>query len=185
MPDSDESLMLAYAAGDTNAFETLYRRHRGAVYRYLLRQGIRQQQADELFQDIWLRVINARSSYTVRARFTTWLYRIAHNRVVDEFRRTPRLSVIAADPGDTDLPLQAVGNGPEPPELLETQRLGTLLKRLIAELPDEQRDSFLLREEAGLSVDQIADVTGAGREAVKSRLRYAVAKLRAGLEAAL
>src|SRR5512138_1572570 len=82
--DADETLMLAYRDGDAGAFDRLYARHKGPVYRYLRRHA--QDQADELAQDVWIRVIHAREGYDVRAKFTTWLYTIAHNRLMDHFR---------------------------------------------------------------------------------------------------
>jgi len=89
---TDETLMLAYRDGDAMAFEVLYGRHRGRLYRYLLHQCGRREQADELFQEIWMSVIRARSGYEVSAKFTTWLFRIAHNRLIDGFRARGRLA---------------------------------------------------------------------------------------------
>src|SRR5919106_5147748 len=87
MEAPDEELMLAYGQGDAGAFETLYRRHRGALYRFILRAVKQRPAAEELFQDAWMRVIEARSRYAPQARFTTWLYTIAHNLLVDHWRR--------------------------------------------------------------------------------------------------
>jgi len=80
--DADETLMLRYRNGDAGAFGRLYARHKGSLYRYLLRQCGQPTVAEELFQDVWLKLIAARSGYAVQARFATWLYRIAHNRLV-------------------------------------------------------------------------------------------------------
>src|SRR4051812_44708757 len=93
----DEDLMLRYCAGDAAAFETLYRRHRGAIYRYVLRQCGNAASADELFQDVWLRVVNARIGYEATAKFTTWVYRIAHNRLMDFFRAGSRAQLASYD----------------------------------------------------------------------------------------
>ena len=81
--DADEILMLRYRDGDTDAFARLYARHKGPLYRYLLRQCGQPAVAEELFQDVWLKLIAGRSGYAVQARFAAWLYRIAHNRLVD------------------------------------------------------------------------------------------------------
>src|SRR5688500_2029741 len=83
---ADETLMLAYAGGDMTAFEQLYARHRTRLYRFLLRQLRDQALADEFFQDIWQRVITAREGWKPEAAFTTWLFRIAHNRLTDHWR---------------------------------------------------------------------------------------------------
>jgi RNA polymerase sigma-70 factor (ECF subfamily) len=84
---SDEDLMLAYASGDARAFELLYTRHRGPLFRFLLRGLKRRELADELFQETWGRVIQARTRYRVEAKFSTWLLQIAHNLVIDQYRR--------------------------------------------------------------------------------------------------
>src|SRR5215510_948590 len=94
---TDEELMLAYRAGDAAAFDILYMRHKGAVFRYLRRQTGTASVAEELFQDIWLRLIDARLNYEPRAKFTTWLFSIAHNRLMDHFRRASRAALVSYD----------------------------------------------------------------------------------------
>ena len=178
-PD-DASLMLRYAAGDLAAFETLYHRHRGPLYRYFTRQTRDADQAAELFQDVWARIIRARESYRPSAQFTTYMYQIAHNALIDHFRRQGRMAEDAgADPPDPDgIPDQSQP-GPE----AEAARAETRarLRQALEALPAVQREAFLLHEEAELSLADIARITGAGQETVKSRLRYAVRKLRAAL----
>jgi RNA polymerase sigma-70 factor (ECF subfamily) len=182
--DADATLMLCYRDGDADAFARLYARHKGPLYRYLLRQCGQPAVAEELFQDVWLKLIAARSGYTVQARFTTWLYRIAHNRLVDYYRASARgLPLSYAD----DCPEWAEIPAPEgvQPEVREDRRRQSEhLLALLAELPEAQREAMLLKEEAGLSLEEIAQATGTGRETVKSRLRYALARLRQGLGAA-
>ena len=85
---TDEDLMLMYRDGDASAFEILYRRHKGPVYRFILRRCGNTGVAEELFQDVWVKLIQARERYAVSARFTTYLYRIAHNRLIDHFRKS-------------------------------------------------------------------------------------------------
>ena len=107
---SDETLMLAYAAGDAAAFDQIHARHKGGVYRYLLRHCGRAASADELFQDVWMSVVRARATYAPTAKFTTWLYRIARNRLVDHWRTSSpltRASERAGDEGDPPDPLDA------------------------------------------------------------------------------
>src|SRR5687767_15957836 len=82
--------MLAYRSGDARAFETLYRRHRGALFRFILRSLKQRAVAEELFQEAWMRVVEARGRYEAQARFTTWLYTIAHNLLVDHWRSEER-----------------------------------------------------------------------------------------------
>lgn len=183
--DTDETLMLRYREGNADAFARLYARHKGPLYRYLLRQCGPPAVVDELFQDIWLKLIAARAGYTVQARFTTWLYRIAHNRLIDHYRASARglpLSYAEDCPEWVEIP----GPVEEQPENREDRRRqAERLLELLAALPEAQREAFLLKEEAGLSLEAIAQATGTGRETVKSRLRYAVARLRKGLGGAL
>ncbi len=177
--ESDEALMLRYRNGEVRAFELLYERHKGPLFRFMLRQCAQRAVAEELFQDVWTNLIRSRERYRVRAKFTTLLYRMARNRLIDHHRST------GANPGHdaatSEAPAESASAGPGPENQLESQRAGARLRAQIASLPAEQRDAFLLREEGGLRLEQIADVTGVGTETVKSRLRYAVAKLKQAL----
>lgn len=180
---SDENLMLAYRAGDAGAFDELYARHRGAVFRYLRRQTSAPAVAEELFQDVWLRLIDARASYEPRAKFTTWLFTIAHNRLMDHFRSAARASLRSYDEGAESLD-DPPAPDPRPDESLERRQAAMRLLAALDTLPAAQREAFLLQQEGELTLEEIAAVTGTPRETVKSRLRYAVAKLRAQLGAA-
>jgi RNA polymerase sigma-70 factor (ECF subfamily) len=177
---SDEDLMLAYAAGDAAAFDALYARHKGGVYRYLLRQCRHGAAVDELFQDVWMNLIRARASYAPTAKFATYLYRVAHNRLIDHYRASGQVSLVSADDEAYEDVVAALpaNRGLEPEMRVENRQLGERLKGAVASLPPLQRDAFLLQQEAGLSLDEIAELTGVGVETVKSRLRYAVGKLR-------
>jgi len=168
---ADEELMLAYRDGNAGAFETLYGRHRARLYRFVLRSVKERGAAEELFQDVWLRVIEARNRYAPKARFTTWLYSIAHNRLVDHWRRKG-LSVVDLENVEVE------GNSPNPERQAEARQSLERFAKALEALPPAQREAFLLHEEAGMSVPEIAQATGAGEEAAKSRLRYAIAKLR-------
>ena len=173
---SDESLMLAYAAGDAAAFERLYHRHRGKLYRFLARQlhgnGAL---ADELFQDVWQRVIAARKGWKPDAAFSTWLYRIAHNRLADHWRA---LQHRPPAPEDGDERAARVPDHDTPERQLTEFEERRRLRLALDELPEEQREVVLLRLEQDLSLEEIGEITGVGRETVKSRLRYAMDKLR-------
>jgi len=184
--DSDEELMRRYRAGDTPAFESLYARHKGGLYRYFLRQCRIAAVAEELFQDVWLNLIRARERYEARARFTTYLYSLAHNRLIDYYRRQGVAPPVAYD-DDPDAPLiEALADASErePENEVDRRRQADRLKSLLEALPAAQRETFLLRAEGDLSLEEIAAASGVTRETAKSRLRYAVAKLRAGLRAA-
>jgi len=178
----DESLMLAYGAkGDTAAFDTLYARHRAGLYRYLLRGARNPQLADDLFQETWSRVIDARARYQPQARFSTWLLQIAHNLLVDSYRRQPARAM--ADDADAVLAALPAPEHEQPEQQLSQFQARRGLQRAIEQLPDEQRQALLLRWEHELSLEAIAQVTGAPRETVKSRLRYAIGRIRHALGA--
>jgi len=173
----DSALMLRYRDGDTAAFEVLYRRHNDALYRYLLRLCKHRDNADDIFQEVWGKIIKAADRYRPTAKFTTYLYRVAHNCFIDYLRRNKRHTHIA----QVDADLQP-NPGESPDTLTERSLARERLQLALLELPDEQRDVFLLHEEAGLSLDEIAKVTDSNRETTKSRLRYAVNKLRVAID---
>lgn len=179
----DEALMCAWQAGDGGAFEELYARYRGRLYRYLLRQ-CPAAVAEELSQECWMRVIRARAGYEVTARFPTWLFRIAHNLLVDHFRRADHAALAAFDDAESLQAVLEAAPGPafrEPDAQLQRERLAQRLVAAIETLPAPQREAFLLHQEAEMTVDEIAATTGVGRETAKSRLRYALARLRSTL----
>ncbi len=182
---TDEQLMLAYGAGSAEAFEVLYGRWRRQIYRFLIRQCAGAGTADELFQDVWLRVVNARRQYTVAAKFSTWLFRIARNRLIDHWRlesRKPVAEMLGGHDCETD-PLDNVAapDGLQPEKIMERKDRVRLVVGAVESLPDAQREAFLLHEEGGLTIDEIAVLTGVGHETAKSRLRYAMMQLRARL----
>jgi RNA polymerase sigma-70 factor (ECF subfamily) len=167
--------MLAYRDGNAGAFETLYTRHRGRLYRFVLRSVKARGAAEELFQEVWVRVIEARSRYTPQARFTTWLYTIAHNLLTDHWRRK----------GLTLVELDEDVHAPAPDDPARSAEARQALSRFAAALealPPLQRQAFLLHQEGGLSIAEIAAATGTGEEAAKSRLRYAMAKLKSAVD---
>ena len=179
---SDEDLMCDYRDGNAGAFDMLYRRHKGSLYRYLLRKCDNQSIAEELFQDVWMKLIKARGTYVVRAKFTTWLFQLAHNHTIDYYRRH-RLSKVENCTGEVNVFTDVQAREQDQPDVLAQiqQQTGRLLQ-LIDCLPPEQREAFVLREEGGFSIGEIAEITGVSNETAKSRLRYAVNKLRAGLK---
>jgi RNA polymerase sigma-70 factor (ECF subfamily) len=179
-PACDEELMIAYRDGNSGAFDTLYRRHKGPLFRYLLRQCRDNGLAEELFQDIWLNLIRARASYIVSSRFTTYLYRLAHNRLVDHYRRRSPAALLSYDDMDAGEELPA-GRQAEPHVAYEAKAQLARVLEILEALPAAQREAFVLQQEAGMSVEEIAEATGVTRETAKSRLRYAMTKLRAGL----
>jgi RNA polymerase sigma-70 factor, ECF subfamily len=179
---SDEQLMLRYRDGDAVAFEALYGRHRASVFRYVLRQVGLRSAAEEVFQETWMKIIAARARYRLQARFATFLYHVAHNCVVDYFRRKTPLHLISLD-DNAEEPIQVAASERDQPErVVASRQLAAKVLNVLALLPPEQREAFLLHEEGGLTLEEIATITSTGKETVKSRLRYALAKLREGVE---
>jgi RNA polymerase sigma-70 factor (ECF subfamily) len=176
--------MIAYRDGDARAFDALYARYKGPLYRYLLRQCSGAAIAEELFQDVWFNLIRARGRYEPRAKFATYLFSLAHNRLIDHYRKNARSVPVSYDDDPDDAPLvERVGGDhrDDPAWQAEIGEQSRQLRELIDDLPEAQREAFLLREEAELSLDEIAAVTGVNAETAKSRLRYAVSKLRQGM----
>jgi len=176
--------MVRYAAGDLRAFTTLYARYRVSLYRYLARQTRNAESASDLFQEVWSRVIAHRSQYEPRAPFRTFLFRIAHNCFIDHQRRAA-LRPSVQEPSD-DSPERVheriaapASDGPEAQS--EQSELLSRYRAALDALPVEQRDAFLLYEQSGLPLSEVAAITGVGVETAKSRVRYALAKLRVAL----
>ena len=181
---TDEVLMEAYRDGDASTFETLYARHRQPLYHYIRRQT-NGEYAEELYQDVWMRLIAARDRYTVSAKFTTYLYRIARNRLIDHYRASDRhRQDISFDEQATDEPLPIASGTDTPDTAMERSQTALKVREALQHLPKDQLDAFLLHEEAGFTLEEIAQLNGIGRETVKSRLRYALGKLRRALETA-
>jgi len=173
----DSTLLLRYRDGDVAAFEVLYRRHNDALYRYLLRLCRHRHNADDIFQEVWGKIIKAADRYQPTAKFSTFLFRVAHNCFIDHLRRNKRhLHSNEVEPD------QHADPGDLPEMLVERSLARERLELALRELPEEQRDVFLLHEEAGLNLDEIALITGSNRETTKSRLRYAVTKLRLAID---
>ncbi len=183
MISDDAQLMLAYVKGDAAAFEQLYARHKVALYQFVLNSCNEEARASELFQDVWLKVVKSRATYQAQSPFNAWLFRIARNCLIDHYRqqgRIPRMDSIDDDSKSNVVQLTSPMLSPEQIATL-TQRHGTLNSALYT-LPDVQREAVLLRHIAGMSIAEIAIIVETGTETVKSRLRYAIVRLRSLLE---
>lgn len=180
-PLRDEELMLRYRDGDASAFDALYGRHRAGLFRFILRQCPSRGEAEEIFQEVWMKLIEARSRYRVEARFSTYLYRIAVNRLIDRSRRRSNAPAASLDDPNGPNGLAVASAADDPMRQAAARQEAARVLAALALLPPEQREAFLLHEEGGLSVGEIADVTKVGAETAKSRLRYALQKLRQAL----
>jgi len=175
--------MIRYASGDAAAFESLFARHEGPVYRFLLRSVRIPALADELLQETWLSVVRAARTYEPRAKFTTWLYHIARTRLIDHWRaREPDVAHRLAHEEEELVLENLPADARLEPERLAIDRAQARAFVLAVEaLPPAQREAFLLHAESGLSIEEIGAVTGVPAETAKSRFRYACAKLRENL----
>jgi RNA polymerase sigma-70 factor (ECF subfamily) len=181
---SDEDLMRAWQRGDTGAFEVLYRRYRGSLYRFLVRQAGGEAAGEELYQDVWMTLVRGRERWPPAATLKTYLYRIAHSRLVDHYRsRSSKGRALEVSLDDDGAPEVA-----DSCELSQADAgwkhasTADAVHRCLEALPAAQREAFLLKEESELGLAEIAAITGAEAEAVKSRVRYAIARLRRCLE---
>ena len=196
VPSEDDTLMSAYARGDAAAFEQLYTRHQAGLYRFVRRLlgSAHAAQVDEVFQDTWLRVVRSRERWSPQgASFRTWLFTLAHHRVIDLLRRSGREISIDAFEGESGEPWQPepaaggpawqhwpapAGAAPQGEELAFWRRAGEKLLDCLDQLPLPQRSAFLLHHDDGLALDEVARALEVGFETAKTRLRYAMSKLR-------
>ena len=183
----DDQLMLAYAGGDAAAFDALYARHEGALFRFVRRLlgGALAAQADEVFQDTWVRIIASRASFSPQgAAWRTWAFTIAHNAAMDRLRVSGReLSLPGMESDDASDPMDWLQGAldmshPSTEDVAFWRAAGQQLLQCLDELPDAQRAAFLLHHEDGASVEDMAQRLGLAFETAKSRLRYALQKVR-------
>ena len=173
---SDEALMAGYANGNVTAFETLYKRHKDPLLRYFIRQVDTRAIAEELFQETWQNVIKASGSYKSSAKFTTYLYHIARNRLIDCYRKQGKVDWSSLDEDGALEPVAASDNEPE--KQLAAIEAQQSFESALAALPVAQKEVLILKFDNGMTVQDIAETIGDNPEAVKSRLRYAVQKLK-------
>jgi RNA polymerase sigma-70 factor (ECF subfamily) len=179
---TDEALLQRYAQGEAGAFDLLYARHESPLWRYVLRLARDRAVAEELTQEVWFAVAREAARFRADAPFVPWLYTVARNRVIDRARTTRRhvsLDEPANDDGAARVESLADPAGTQPDQDVETIEQGRAILAALDALPAEQREAFVLQADAGLTVEEIATVTGTGFETAKSRLRYARDRLKA------
>src|SRR5258705_1186669 len=185
---TDEELLAAYQQGDPGAFEALLRRHRAPLFTFLLRMLGTRERAEDLAQETFLRIGKGAQAWEHRARFQTWLFTIARNLCVDQarrdrFRRADSLDAEGPD-GEQAMVDSVPGREIDPGRGAESALLRPVLQRALLSLPAEQREVFVLREQAGVPFKEIAVMVGVNENTVKSRMRYALEGLRKALAAA-
>ena len=168
---TDQQIVERVQSGDKNAFGLLVTKYQHKVANLVSRYVKNSGDVADVTQEAFIKTYRALASFRGESAFYTWLYRIAHNRLIDQFRRD------AANPVTTDNDTEARSHS-SPEDQHSNQQLQQALQNAVQQLPVEQRSAFLLRQERGKSLEDIAEVMGVGRETVKSRLRYAVGRLR-------
>lgn len=174
--DTDAALLRRYRAGDAEAFALLYERHRLGLFRFLLGLCGDHALAEEIFQETWMSLIRSESLQREAVLFRTWLYQIGRNRLIDHWRRSGKRQHLE-EVYDEQLHGQPSGE-PGPEQQLCLSRDQARLQAALDDLPAEQREVFLLRAHGDLELHEIAELTRTPAETVKSRLRYALQKLR-------
>ena len=180
--------MLLYKHGEAEAFEYLYGRHSKGLYRYIYRFiGGPEARAEELLQDVFIKVINASKGYQPRAKFTTWLYGIAKNHCIDYLRKERHRKTDSLDTPNDHYKSASLGDfipshNSTPEEATERKQTGEILREAIATLPEEQREALFMREDLQLTFREIAEILGCPESTIKSRIRYALEHLRVALK---
>jgi RNA polymerase sigma-70 factor (ECF subfamily) len=186
---TDEELLADFQQGDAGAFERLLARHRAPLYTFLARMLGDREKAEDLAQETFLRIVKGAQAWEQRSRFQSWMYAIARNLCTDRarrdrFRKTESLDGEPVEGAGGTILERVADPGPLPDQAAESERLRPLLTEALLSLPPDQREVFILREQAGLPFREIAEVVGANENTVKSRMRYALDGLRKALVAA-
>jgi RNA polymerase sigma-70 factor (ECF subfamily) len=182
MEQSDQSLLNMYLDGQVDALEQLVERHKGPLFGYIVNMVGARHDADEVFQEVWFRVIKKAASYKNK-NFRGWLMRIAHNIVIDRFRKK-KASVSLDDDTDNSRPLLESISGKENSPAAETanSEVAVMIEEGVRKLPPEQKEVFVMRMKAGLTFKEIAKIQKVTINTALARMQYALAKLRPGLE---
>lgn len=187
LEQSDDSALLnAFASGDVGAFEVLLARHRRPLFNFLLRSVRDPDRAEDLLQDVFMRIIQNAAEFQGQAKFTTWMYTIARNLCVDHARKMSHrrhASLDASPPGQEAAPLseRIANSDPAPDRLAVSPVLREHIAAAVEALPEEQREVFLMRQLQGLGFADIATVVGVSENTIKSRMRYALERLQEAL----
>ena len=176
----DERLVAEYASGCNEAFDVLLRRHQSRLFSYILSVVKNRDLADDIFQDTFVKAIITirQGRYSESGRFFPWLTRIAHNRIIDAFRQVKSENVVSTDAGETDmLNRRELAEGNIEDHLAAVQ-IDRDVRRLVAALPDSQREVLEMRYYRVMSFKEIADLTNVSINTALGRMRYALINMR-------
>jgi len=185
--EADEVLLKAYRAGDVRAFERLVARHEKPVWNFIRRFVRDATTAEDLLQEVFLRVVKSADEWRGAAKFSTWLYTIARNLTIDHARRAVHRNAASLDAerdggeSTTTLHDRIASTDRRADEVATDRETKRRIDEAVAALPAEQREVFLMREVMEMPFAEIAAAVGASEPTVKSRMRYALEKLRAAL----
>lgn len=175
----DEALIKAFNLGQHDAFNELYQRHCDPLHRFILRQcHYSVSQCEEIFQDIWMNVIKNSQQFRADSKFSTYIYQIARNKIIDHARKSSTHHETEHDNNSDELEAASMQ---QPDNKTQLALCIELLQQYIQQLPDDQREAFVLKQETESTLDELAQMTHTSLETLKSRLRYAMQKLRAWL----
>ncbi len=182
---TDEQLMSTFSKTDDvnnqGAFEMLYQRHKGPLFRFIKKSINHEQDANEVFQELWFKIINNKQQYDQQQKFTTWAYTIARRLMIDQFRKTGRMAELTHI--DDSPETQIIEHDLKQPENeFEARQMAKELNHAIALLPPSQRLTFIMKHESGLTIKEIAEITTQPAEQTKSQYRYAVQKIKLAME---
>ncbi len=177
---SDFELIQKFKEGEQSCFEELIRRYKNKVYAYIGMYIHDQALAEDIFQDTFLKVIQSvkAGKYSDDGRFLPWVIRIAHNLIIDHFRRLKQLNVVLNDDYESDLfNLKSLADENVEDSMIRVQ-IRKDVRNLIGQLPEDQREVVILRHYTGLSFKEIADITGVSINTALGRMRYALINMR-------
>lgn len=177
---TDYELITSYIKGDNRSIELLILRHKSKVYSYISLYIRSRDLADDIFQDTFMKVVQSirAGRYLDDGRFLSWVMRIAHNLIIDHFRREKQLGLVLNDDYESDLfnSKRLVDDNVE--DVMVRRQVLRDVRRLIGELPEDQREVVIMRHYAGMSFKEIADMTGVSINTALGRMRYALINMR-------
>lgn len=177
---TDYELIASYIKGDNRSIELLILRHKSKVYSYISLYIRSRDLADDIFQDTFMKVVQSirAGRYLDDGRFLSWVMRIAHNLIIDHFRREKQLGLVLNDDYESDLfnSKRLVDDNVE--DVMVRRQVLRDVRRLIGELPEDQREVVIMRHYAGMSFKEIADMTGVSINTALGRMRYALINMR-------